>query len=146
MEENKQEEINPVAPVTGYEGEAKEEAEEGISCKLDSFEKHTCSLEPTLILFLGRETENPDEVMDTFLNQQEELNVNVGVLDLADDQCQQLSEKYKIDRDATQVLLFQNCEKKGGVSLSAENALEQLDKIKELTKNLPLTGEQKPQS
>lgn len=110
--------------------------EEGISCKLDSFEPKICGPEPTLILFLGKETENPDAVMESLLNREDELDVNTGILDLADDSCADLSEKYKIDRDASQLVVFQNCEKKGAVSLSAEDAEEQIDKIREIVNQL----------
>lgn len=110
--------------------------EEGISCKLDSFEPKICGPDPTLILFLGKETENPDAVMESLLNREDELDVNTGILDLADDSCADLSEKYKIDRDASQLVVFQNCEKKGAVSLSAEDAEEQIDKIREIVNQL----------
>lgn len=111
-------------------------ATEGISCKLDNFEPKTCSPDPTLILFLGRKTENPDEITQALFNRQDDLDVNAGVLDLADDNCEDLSVKYKIDRDASQLMLFQNCEKRGGLSLSAENASEQMDKMKEMIEGL----------
>lgn len=115
----------------------KQQAEkEGISCKLDAFEPKICNPDPTLILFLGRETENPDEITEALMNRQDNLDVNAGVLDLADDNCETLSEKYKIDRDASQLVLFKDCEKKGAVSLSAENAGEQMDKMKEMIESL----------
>jgi len=128
-----QEEIR-VKPNVVVEEEPK--VEEGISCKLESFEPKICGPEPTLILFLGKKTENPDAVTQALFDRQDDMSVNVGVLDLADDNCQELSEKYKIDRDESQALIFQNCEKKGGVALSAENAPEQIDKLKEIIEQL----------
>lgn len=118
----------------------KEQVEEGISCKLDNFTKYISSPDPTLILFLGKKAEGADEITNTLFSRQDELDVNAGVLDLADDDCEDLSEKYKIDRDETQLMLFQNSEKKGAVSLSPENAAEQLDKIKEIITSLKGIG------
>lgn len=109
--------------------EESEQQEEGISCKLDSFAKYTCSPEPTGILFLGRETENPDEIVNTVMEAEFDERMNFGVLDLADDSCQELSEKYKIDRDATQMVIFQDCEKISGISLEGDHK-EQIAKLK----------------
>lgn len=110
--------------------------EEGISCKLDTFEPKICSPDPTLILFLGKKAEDTDEIVQTLMSRQDDLDVNAGVLDLADDSCEDLSEKYKIDREATQLILFKECEKRAAVSLSAENASEQMNKMKEMIKGL----------
>ncbi|MBA7566964.1 hypothetical protein ES708_08664 [subsurface metagenome] len=122
-----------VKPHVVAEGKAEEEpTKEGFSCKLDSFEPKICSSEPTLVLFLGKKAEGTDEIVQALFSRQDALDVNTGVLDMNDDTCEGLSEKYKIDRDETQLVLFKACEKKGAVSLSAENANEQMDKMKEM--------------
>lgn len=122
-----------VKPHVVAEGKAEEEpTKEGFSCKLDSFEPKICSSEPTLVLFLGKEAQGTDEIVQALFSRQDGLNVNAGVLDLADENCQGLCEKYKIDNEATQLVLFKACEKRGAVALSAENANEQMDKMKEM--------------
>lgn len=99
------------------------------SCEVTKFEPFVCSEDKTGVLFIGRETENPDgilkEVMDAGLDEA----MNFGVIDFMDDTCEELSLKYKIDRDATQLVIFQKCEKINGISLEG-NPKEQIAKLK----------------
>lgn len=106
-----------------------EETKGGISCKLDDFEPKICRPEKTAVLFLGKETENVDNILAALDELQGTLDMDIGVLDLNDDACSDLSEKYKVDREATQLLVFQNCEKVSGISLEGDYK-EQIAKLK----------------
>jgi len=110
--------------------EANEEAK--ISCKLDDFEPKICRPEKTAVLFLGKETENIDNILNALDELQGTLNMDIGVLDMNDDACEDISAKYKIDREATQLVVFQDCEKKGAISLDGPDYKEQLTKLKEI--------------
>lgn len=108
--------------------EANEEAK--ISCQLNGFEPKICRSEKTAVLFLGKETENIDDILNALDELQGILDMDIGVLDMNDDTCQELSDKYKVDREATQLLVFQNCEKLSGISLEGDYK-EQIIKLKE---------------
>lgn len=110
--------------------EANQEAK--ISCKLDDFEPKICRPEKTVVLFLGKQTENIDNILNALDQLQGTLDMDIGVLDMNDDTCANLSEKYKIDREATQLVIFQNCEKKGAISLDGPDYMEQVTKLKEI--------------
>jgi len=99
------------------------------SCELEKFEPYICSPDPTAVLFLGRETENPDELLKEVMEAGFDENINFGVIDLVDDACEAISTKYKIDRDATQLVVFKNCEKIAGISLE-EDPKGQIEKLK----------------
>lgn len=105
--------------------------EEGrISCQLPDFEAKICRPEKTAIVFLGSETEDVDRVLEALDDLQGSLDMDIGVLDLKDDACEELSEKFKVDRQACQILVFQNCEKVSGISLEGD-VKEQVAKLKE---------------
>lgn len=104
---------------------------EGISCRLSDFEPKICRLEKTAVLFLGKETENIDAILGALDELQSTLDVDIGVLDMKDNACEDLSVKYSIDREATQLVVFQNCQKKGAISLEGDYK-EQVGKLKEI--------------
>lgn len=106
------------------------EDEAKISCKLNDFEPKICRLGKTAIVFLGKETEDIDDILNALDELQGTLDMDIGVLDMNDDTCQDLSEKYKVDREATQIIVFQNCEKISGISLEGDYK-QQIAKLKE---------------
>jgi len=99
------------------------------SCEVAKFEPFVCSEGKTGVLFIGRETENPDEILKEVMDAGLDEAMNFGVIDLVDDACEELSRKYNIDRDATQLVIFQKCEKIAAVSLE-EDPKGQIEKIK----------------
>lgn len=111
--------------------EATEERER-ISCKLDDFEPMICRPEKTAVLFLGKATESIDNILNALDQLQGVLDMDIGVLDFSKNACEELSEKYKIDREATQLIVFENCEKRGAISLDGEDYSDQVVKLKEL--------------
>lgn len=121
---NETEEIKPNVVVQ------EDESKETISCRLEEFEPKICRPEKTAVLFLGKETENIDDILNALDELQGTLDMDIGVLDMNDDACEALSEKYKVDREATQLLVFQNCEKLSGISLEGDYK-EQIAKLKE---------------
>jgi len=100
-----------------------------ISCRLETFEPMICRPEKTAVLFLGKETENIDDILNALDELQGTLDMDIGVLNMNDDTCEALSEKYKIDREASQILVFENCEKISGISLEGDYK-EQIVKLK----------------
>lgn len=119
-----------MTPEEGAEMEQQsEEIREGISCKLDDFEPKICRPEKTAVLFIGKDSENIDNILSALDELQGTLDMDITVLDLKDDACSELSEKYKVDREATQLLVFQNCEKVSGISLEGDYK-EQVAKLK----------------
>lgn len=111
--------------------EPRQQSAEGISCKLSDFEPKICRPDKTAILFLGKETENIDNILNALDELQDSLDMDIGVLDMSDKSCEELSAKYKVDPAATQLMIFQNCEKKGAISLDGEDYKEQVKKLKE---------------
>lgn len=108
----------------------KGEAEATISCKLEDFEPKICRPQKTAVVFLGKEAENVDNILGALDELQGSLDMDIGVLDMADKECADLGERYKIDGEATQIVVFQNCEKISGVSLEGDYK-EQITKLKE---------------
>lgn len=104
--------------------------EEKFSPKLEEFEPKICSSEKTAVVFLGTETEDPEQVLSALDELQGIVDLNMGVLDLADPECEDLIAKYKIDKEATQLIVFQNCEKISGISLEGDYK-QQVQKLKE---------------
>lgn len=99
------------------------------SCEVTKFEPFVCSEGKTGVLFIGRETQNPDEILKEVMDAGLDEAMNFGVIDLVDDACEQLSRKYNIDRDATQLVIFQKCMKIAAVDLE-DDPKGQIEKIK----------------
>lgn len=112
-------------------GGNKNEPSESISCQLSDFEPKICRPEKTAVLFLGKQSENIDAILGALDELQGTLDVDIAVLDMNDNTCEDLSVKYSIDREATQLVVFQNCEKKGAISLEGDYK-EQVGKLKEI--------------
>jgi len=126
--ENKPEEI--LAEPEKVVAEEKEETKAEISCKVEEFELKICRPEKTAVIFLGKGAENIDNILSALDELQGSLDMDIGVLDMADKDCAGLSEKYKIDQEATQLLVFESCEKVSGISLEGDYK-EQVGKLKE---------------
>lgn len=116
--------------VVATEEEKPEEPKAEISCRLDEFELKICRPQKTAVIFLGKGAENIDNILSTLNELQGTLDMDIGVLDMADKDCADLSEKYKIDQEATQLVVFENCEKVSGISLEGDYK-EQVGKLKE---------------
>jgi len=117
-----------------------EEGEAIISCRIEDFELKICRPQKTAVIFLGKGAENVDSILSALDELQGGLDMDIGVLDMADETCSDLSEKYKIDREATQLVVFEDCEKKGAVSLEGDYK-EQVGKLKELLEKHEETAE-----
>ena len=105
---------------------------ENTTCQLTDFEPRICRPEKTAVLFLGSETEDVSGLLESLDDLQGVLNVDILVLDMASAECQGVAEKYKIDKEASQLMVFANCEKKGAVALDGQDCREQAAKLKEL--------------
>jgi len=115
------------------EEEAKPVAEPKISCNIEQdFKPKICRPEKTAILFLGRETKDPDNILNALTEMQETLDLDMGVLDMADDSCEELSQRYSIDRDVSQLVIFKDCEKQTAISLEGDDYKEQVAKLNEI--------------
>lgn len=109
-----------------------ESTEPAVSCDIEQdFKPKICRSEKTAILFLGTETKDPENILNALSELQDTLEIDMGVLDMADDACQELSEKYGIDRQASQLVVFQNCEKQTAISLEGDYK-EQVTRLKEI--------------
>ena len=111
--------------------ETEKSVEPKISCRIEDFKPKICRPEKTAILFLGTETKDPDNILNALSELQDTLDIDMGVLDMADDSCEKLSEEYKIDRQASQLVIFQNCNKIAGLSLEGD-LKDRIGKLKEL--------------
>lgn len=102
-----------------------------ISCNIEDFKPRICRSEKTAILFLGTETKDPDNILNALSELEDVVDMDMGVLDMADESCEKLSEEYKIDRQASQLVIFQNCNKIAGLSLEGD-LKDRIEKLKEL--------------
>ncbi len=99
------------------------------TCEESKFTPAICSEEPTGVLFLGRQTQNPDELLRAMMEAELDEVVNFGVIDLMDDACAEISQKYNIDLDSTQLVVFKKCEKMGAISLEDADPKVQVDTL-----------------
>lgn len=94
-----------------------EEQEPQISCEVDKFEAAVCGPDRMAVLFLGKETKNLEDIISAL--SEEDLGMKVSVL-INDEKCNPLREKYGIEAEGTQLVVFQDCEKKAAVSLEED--------------------------
>lgn len=129
MADQSQEKLDQIIDLTPKEETETQEKKEGISCKLDDFQPKICRPEKTAVIFLGSEAENTDEILGILDELQDASGMDFGVLDMADVSCADLATKYKIDREASQIVVFQNCEKVSAIALEGD-IKEQVARLK----------------
>lgn len=109
-----------------------EEKESQASCDLKDFEVKICRPEKTGIIFLGKEMKDMDSILAALDKLQGTLDIKIGVLDMSDKTCEELSTKYKIDLEATQLVVFEKCEKRGAISLEEGFDEAQVQRLREI--------------
>ena len=82
-----------------------------------AFTPRICRTERTAVICLGKGSQNLEEIMAGLDGLETDLGIDVAVLDMTNPESKEISDKYKLDPDTSQIVVFQKCDKVNGISL-----------------------------